>query len=79
MGYRKEVAKIRTSSPIQWIVYHPKTLDAETELKQHATAIHADSILRQIQALHVPPEKKLELLDTIIEMARREESNPIQR
>jgi hypothetical protein len=58
-------------APINLIVHDPKTKEGQEELTKRVSEVHASAVIQRIKALNCPTKQKLELLDTIIEDARK--------
>lgn len=71
----EEVCHIRTSAPIQIIMYYPETEEGKRKLQQRVADVHADLVVSRIQKLNCPTEQKLELLDAVIQTAAREKTD----
>ena len=61
----------RKSTPINVIVYYPKTEEGKRELAKRVADVHADMVLRYIQKLDCPSWQKEELLDAVIETVKQ--------
>ena len=62
---------IRSMAPINLIVHYPKTDAGREELAKRVAEVHASAVTHRIKALTCPTSQKLELLDAIIEDAKR--------
>ena len=58
---------MRKPTPVNLIVYRPRTEQEQTELARRIAGIHADAVLRQVKELSCPAEQKKELLEGVIE------------
>lgn len=57
---------MRKPTPVNLIVYRPRTEQEQTELARRIAGIHAETVLRQVQELSCPAEQKRELLEGIL-------------
>ena len=64
----------RRSSPINVIVYYPKTQEGQHELARRVAGVHADMVNQYIKKLNCPSEQKVRLLDAVIRSASIGES-----
>lgn len=62
---------MRRSGPVKVIVYFPKNAEERRELETRAAQVHAESVLRRIEELGCPATQKAQLLDAIIDSARK--------
>ena len=62
---------IRSMVPINLIVHYPKTMAGREELAKRVADVHASAVIQRINVLNCPTKQKLELLDAIIEDARK--------
>ena len=60
---------MRKPTPVNLIVYHPRTEQEQTELARRIAGIHAETVLRQVQELSCPAEQKRELLEAVVQTA----------
>ena len=58
---------MRKPTPVNLIVYRPRTEQEQTELARRIAGIHAEIVLRQVQELSCPAEQKMELLEAVVE------------
>ena len=63
---------MRKPTPVNLIVYRPRTEQEQTELARRIAGIHAETVLRQVQELCCPAEQKRELLDAVIKECTKE-------
>ena len=62
---------IRKMAPVNVIVYFPKTPEGQEELEKRAAEVHASAVTQRIKQLTCPTSQKLELLDAVIETAKK--------
>lgn len=62
---------IRKIAPIKLIVYYPKTEEGKEELARRVSDIHAASVIQRLKSLNCPTQQKLELLDAVIDTAKK--------
>lgn len=62
---------IRKSAPINVIVHYPTTEEGKAELARRVATVHAESVIDKINRLKCPNKQKLELLDAVIDTAKR--------
>lgn len=60
---------MRKPTPVNLIVYRPRTEQEQTELARRIAGIHAETVLRQVKELSCPAEQKKELLEAIVQTA----------
>ena len=65
---------MRKPTPVNLIVYRPRTEQDQIELARRTADIHAETVLWHIQNLHCPAWQKQELLDKVIEEAKEHSS-----
>lgn len=70
------VCCIKTSAPINMIVYFPKTEEGRQELAQRTAELHADAVNFRLKRLGCPTEQKLKLLDAVIRTAKETLKKP---
>ena len=70
--HKKELICMRKPTPVNLIVYRPRTEQEQTELARRIAGIHAETVLRQVQELSCPAEQKRELLDAVIKECTKE-------
>lgn len=58
---------MRKPTPVNLIVYRPRTEQEQTELARRIAGIHAETVLRQVKELSCPAEQKRELLEGVVE------------
>ena len=58
---------MRKPTPVNLIVYRPRTEQEQTELARRIAGIHAETVLRQVKELSCPAEQKRALLDAVVE------------
>lgn len=66
-----EVTVIRKMAPVNVIVYHPKTEEGQVELAKRVSDVHVASVIQRLKALSCPTSQKLELLDAVIDTAKK--------
>lgn len=66
-----EVTVIRKMAPVSLIVYYPKTESGREALAQRVSDVHAAAVGQKLKLLHCPTHQKLELLDAIIQTAKK--------
>ncbi len=54
------------------IKHFPQTEEGKQELARRVAIVYADSIIERLRKLECPSEQKLQLLDAIVEDARKE-------
>ena len=62
---------IRKMAPINLIVYYPKTEEGQEELARRVADVHAAAVTQRLKSLNCPTNQKLELLDAVIETAKK--------
>lgn len=71
---------MRRQQPVKIITYLPQREIGRLELSKRVAAVHADTVLARLKALHCPEAQKQALLDAIIATARKnaacESTNP---
>lgn len=67
LEYREVWYIAKNTTPINIIVYLPKTEDGKKELKERVASVHADMVKQHLDQLSCPMEQKLRLLEQIIE------------
>ena len=67
----QEVIVIRKCAPINLIVHYPKTEEGKEELARRVADVHADSVIQRLKSLNCPTKQKLELLDAVVDTARK--------
>lgn len=60
---------MRKPTPVNLIVYRPRTEQEQTELARRIAGIHAETVLRQVKELSCPAEQKRELLEAVVQTA----------
>jgi len=58
-------------APINVIVYYPKTEEGKEELAQRVSDVHAAAVNQRLKSLNCPTSQKQELLDAVIETAKK--------
>jgi len=53
------------------IVHYPKTEEGKDELARRVATVHAESVIAKLNRLNCPTKQKLELVDAIIDTAKR--------
>ena len=53
------------------VVYYPKTEEGKRELAEHVADIHAETVLQMIHKQDCPSAQKSQLVDAVIETAKR--------
>jgi len=66
----KEVIVIRSSAPMNFIMYYPKTPEGQEDLAKRVSDVHASSVMQQIKALKCPQSQKTQLLDAVIKTVK---------
>lgn len=56
---------MRTPAPFSLTLLYPESGEGRRALAKQVADIHADTVLRRIQALDWPPEQKIALLEGI--------------
>ena len=69
------MSSIAKSAPINMIVYYPKSEDGKKLLAQRVAQVHADSVIDKIKRLNCPSERKTELLNAVLNIAKKEKTN----
>lgn len=67
---------LRKAAPLKMSFHGPTTEDGKRELAMRAAELHANAVIRRIQALNCSRQQKLALLDAIME-ARNETQQPV--
>lgn len=67
---------MRKMTPINVIVYYPKTEEGQDELRRRVALVHADAVNRRLKELRCPEKQKLELLDAVIDTVRKVRTIP---
>lgn len=62
---------MRKPTPVNLIVYRPRTEQEQTELARRTAGIHAETVLRQVKELSCPAEQKKELLERMVESVKK--------
>ncbi len=62
---------IRKMAPINLIVYYPKTEEGKEELARRVSDVHAAAVNQRLKSLNCPTNQKQELLDAVIETAKK--------
>jgi len=57
----------RKSTPINVIVYYPKTEEGKRELANRVADAHASMVTQYLKKLKCPTEQKVQLLDAVID------------
>lgn len=70
---------MRKSAPINVIVHYPTTEEGKRELVRRVTSMQADFVTDTICKLNCPTSKKLALLNAVIDAAKKEKGERIQR
>lgn len=68
----------RTSAPIHVIVHYPKTEEGRRELAKCIAGVHADMVNQYIRKLNCPSEQKEQLLNAVIETAKKRAGEQIR-
>lgn len=58
-------------APINLIVYYPKTEEGQEELARRVADVHANAVNQRLKALNCPTQQKQELLDAVIQTAKK--------
>lgn len=58
---------MRKPTPVNLIVYRPRTEQEQNKLARCIAGIHAETVLRQVKELSCPAEQKMELLERVVE------------
>ena len=58
-------------SPVNLIVYYPKSDEGCQELAKRVAQVHADTVLTHIRQLSCPASQKTQLLNAVIADARQ--------
>ncbi len=53
------------------IVHYPKTEEGKDELARRVATVHAESVIAKLNRLNCPTKQKLELIDAVIDTAKR--------
>ena len=61
----------RKGTPINVIVYYPKTEQGKRELAERVADIHADRVNQYIKKQNHPSDQKVELLGAVIASAKK--------
>lgn len=67
----KEVTVIRKMTPVNVIMYSPKTKEDREELARRVSGVHAAAVNQRLKSLNCPTRQKLELLDAVIQTAKK--------
>lgn len=70
---------MRKSAPINVIVHYPTTEEGKKELARRVTSVQADFVTDTICKLNCPTSQKLALLNAVIDAAKKEKKERIQR
>ena len=70
------MSSIAKSAPINMIVYYPNSKEGKKLLAQRVAQVHADSVMDRIKRLNCPANQKTELLNAVLNTAKKEESSP---
>lgn len=70
---------MRKSAPINVIVHYPTTEEGKRELARRVTSVQADFVTDTICKLNCPTSQKLALLNAVIDAAKKEKKERIQR
>lgn len=62
----------RKGTPINVIVYYPKTEQGKRELAERVADIHADMVNQYIKKQNHPSDQKVVLLDAVIASVKKE-------
>jgi hypothetical protein len=62
---------MRKSAPIRVIVHGPTTEEGKRALAKRVARVHADMVSQYIQSLNCSYEQKIQLLDAVLETARK--------
>ena len=57
-------------TPVQVIVYYPKTETGKQELAKRVADVHAASVIQRLKALNCPTRQKQELLEAVIDTVK---------
>lgn len=74
-----EVTVIRKMAPVNMIVYYPQTEKGKEELARRVAEVHADAVVRRLKSLNCPTRQKLELLDAVMDTARKNQKQETNR
>ena len=74
-----EVTVIRKMAPVNMIVYYPQTEKGKEELARRVAEVHADAAVRRLKSLNCPTRQKLELLDAVMDTARKNQKQETNR
>ncbi|MBE6950560.1 MAG: hypothetical protein E7451_04400 [Ruminococcaceae bacterium] len=58
-------------TPVNLIVYGPETEEGREELCRRVALVHADAVNHRLKALQCPQQRKLTLLEAVIDTVRR--------
>lgn len=67
---RREVIAIRKMTPINLIVYYPKTEEGTEELARRVSDVHAAAVNKRLKSLNCPTNQKMDLLDAILKKSK---------
>ena len=67
---------IRKQAPVKVITYLPKDEAGANELAKRVALVHAAAVNQRIKALNCPTTQKLELLNAVIETAKKWNEKP---
>ncbi len=68
---------LRKAAPVTLSFHWPTTEDGKQELAMRAAELHANAVIRRIQALSCSRRQKLALLDAIMEARKEETQQPV--
>ena len=70
---------MKKAAPINIIVHYPTTEEGWRELRRRMAIVHADAVLNSVQKLNCPTWQKIELIDAIIEDAKKEANAKVEK
>lgn len=62
---------MRSMAPVNVIVHYPTTETGKEELAKRVADVHASTVIQRLKALNCPTSQKMELLDAVIESAKK--------
>lgn len=62
---------MKRHGPVNLIVHYPTTQEGQEDLARRVAEVHANAVTMRIQQLSCPTSQKQQLLDAVIEDARK--------
>ena len=75
----EEAIIIRKKTAINLIVYRPTTDDGKLDLAKRVSDVHATIVIQRLRSLDCPADRKVQLLDTIIDTAKARTSQNVKK